>query len=88
MINKNCQYISVDAAKDRIFSTLSILDKDVADWRQLEKSLGFDFNNIQSSSTPLQMELVKEFNDFFTMSIQIRSQLTNLLHFVGSLSEN
>ncbi len=84
MMNHN-QYVTMAAARERIANTLSVLDQDVKQWKQLQNMIPPP----RSRSRGIQKEEIQsEFDEFFTASEKLRGQLMDLLQLMSTVSDN
>ena len=83
MINLPSGYTTLTTAKERIYTTLYVIDNDMQEWKSIQTMIGKDSTNNRA-----QKELHKEMKDFFDKSANIRKQLTLYLSLFDAICEN
>jgi|GEM_PF-7059426 len=79
-------YISLRQAKERIVTTLFVLDQDMREWEAMRDAIRED--SAQGRQRAKKQSLELEFESFFTSSALIRQKLTDYLSLFDSVHEN
>ena len=83
MINLPTGYTSLVLAKERIYTTLYVIDNDMQEWKSIQTMI--DSGNTRNRA---HQELHREMQDFFSKSANIRKQLTLYLSLFEVICEN
>ena len=79
-------YISLKQARERIITTLFVLDQDMRQWQAMRDAIREDTS--ARSRRKKKEDIEQEFDSFFTSSNQIRQKLTDYLSLFEQVHEN
>jgi hypothetical protein len=79
-------YISLKQARERIVTTLFVLDQDMREWQAMRDAIRED--DSPRSRRRKKDSLEQEFDSFFNSSAQIRQKLTDYLSLFENVYEN
>ena len=79
-------YISLKQARERIITTLFVLDQDMKEWEAMRDAIRED--DSPRSRRGKKMAIEAEFASFFSSSAAIRQKLTDYLSLFETVYEN
>ncbi len=79
-------YISLKQARERIVTTLFVLDQDMREWQAMRDAIREDDSHRNRRKKKEAIEA--EFDNFFNSSAQIRQKLTDYLSLFENVFEN
>jgi hypothetical protein len=79
-------YISLKQARERIISTLFVLDQDMREWQAMRDAIREDESPRNRHNKKESID--QEFASFFNSSAQIRRKLTDYLSLFDNVHEN
>lgn len=79
-------YISLKQARERIITTLFVLDQDMREWQAMRDAIRED--DSRRNRRKKKEDIEQEFDSFFNSSAQIRRKLTDYLSLFENVAEN
>lgn len=79
-------YISLKQARERIITTLFVLDQDMREWQAMRDAIRED--DSRRNRRKKKEDIEHEFDSFFNSSAQIRRKLTDYLSLFENVAEN
>jgi TorA maturation chaperone TorD len=80
-------YISLTQARERILTTLFVLDQDMKEWQAMRDAIRED-ETMRPNRRQKKGAIEQEFENFFNSSAQIRQKLTDYLSLFETVHEN
>jgi hypothetical protein len=80
-------YISLKQARERIVTTLFVLDQDMREWQAMRDAIRED-DSPRHRRRNKKEAIEQEFDSFFNSSAQIRQKLTDYLSLFETVYEN